>query len=86
MSKRTIGLVLLLVGSLAIGYAAGQRFFSIFDGTVPKGSMTDLVRAGAHAAYVTAGLVFGAVIFVWTVIAVVLARFFPAATKVGPAA
>lgn len=86
MSKRTIGLVLLLIGSLAIGYAAGQRFFSIFDGTVPKGSMTDLVRAGAHAAYVTAGLVFGGAIFVWAALAAFLARFFSSAPKGGPSA
>ena len=79
MSKRLIGLALSLIGSVAIGLLAGQKFFQIFDKTVPAGSMTDLVRAGTHTAYLVSGFVFGLVIFGWTTIAAWLARFFPAA-------
>ena len=81
MSKRMIGLVLSLIGSLGIGVLAGQKFFLLFDKTVPAGSMTDLVRAGTHTAYLGSGIVFGLVIFAWTTAAAWLARYFPAPTK-----
>ena len=87
MSKKTIGLILNLVGSVVIGVLAGQKFFAIFDKTVPAGSMTDLVRAGTHTAYLMSGAIFGVVIFLWTALAAWLARFFPGASKdVTPAA
>ncbi len=76
MSKRMIGLVLSLIGSVAIGVLAAQKFFALFDKTVPAGSMTDLVRTGTHAAYISSGVVFGVVIFGWTVLAAWLSRFF----------
>lgn len=79
MSKRMIGLVLSLIVSVGIGVAAGQNFFRIFDKTVPAGSMTELVRAGTHTAYLVSGFVLGLAIFGWTVAAAWLARFFPAA-------
>jgi uncharacterized membrane protein YjfL (UPF0719 family) len=85
MSKRAIGLILNLVVSLVIGVLAGQRFFSIFDKTVPAGSMTELVRAGTHTAYLMAGALFGVVIFAWTAVAAWLARFFPAGAPAEPA-
>lgn len=85
MSKRMIGLVLSLIVSVAIGVVAGQNFFRIFDKTVPAGSMTDLVRAGTHTAYLFSGIVLGLVIFVWTVIAAWMARFFPAASEAAAA-
>ena len=81
MSKRMIGLVLILVVSLGIGVLAAQKFFQLFDKTVPAGSMTSLVRAGTHTAYLMSGLVFGLVISLWTAAAVWLSRYFPADTK-----
>lgn len=84
MSKRVIGLALSLIGSLGIGVLAAQKFFALFDKTVPAGSMTDLVRAGTHTAYIGTGIVLGLVIFGWTTAAVWLGRFFPAAAKPGP--
>jgi hypothetical protein len=81
MSKRMIGLALSLIGSVGIGVLAAQQFFKLFDKTVPAGSMTDLVRAGTHTAYVGTGVVFGVVIFAWTVAAAWLSKYFPAAAK-----
>ena len=81
MSKRVIGLILSLIVSVGIGVIAGQKFFLLFDKTVPAGSMTDLVRAGTHTAYLVSGIVFGLVIFAWTIAAVWLARYFPAPAK-----
>ena len=78
MSKRVIGLALSLIGSVGIGVLAAQKFYQLFDKTVPAGSMTDLVRAGTHTAYLGSGVLFGLVIFAWTTAAVWLARFFPA--------
>jgi len=85
VSKRVIGLVLSLIGSMGIGVIAGQKFFLLFDKTVPAGSMTDLVRAGTHTAYLVSGVMFGLVIFAWTTAAAWLARFFPAAGSDAPA-
>lgn len=81
MSKRVIGLVLSFIVSVGIGLLAGEKFFQLFDKTVPAGSMTDLVRAGTHTAYLGSGFLFGLVIFGWTTAAAWLGRFFPAAPK-----
>jgi predicted permease len=77
MSKRMIGLALSLIVSVGIGLLAAQKFFILFDKTVPAGSMTELVRAGTHSAYLVSGVIFGVVIFAWATAAVWLSRFFP---------
>ena len=81
MSKRVIGLVLSLIVSVGIGVLAAEKFFVLFDKTVPAGTMTDLVRAGTHTAYLGSGVVFGLVIFAWATAAAWLARFFPATVE-----
>ena len=83
MSKRSVGIILLLIGSVLIGIAAGQRFFWIFDKTVPQGAMTDLVRAGTHGTYLVSGAVFGLVVFVWSFVAALSAKFFRASPDAG---
>ncbi len=86
MSKRVIGLVLSLIVSIGIGVIAGQKFFLLFDKTVPAGSMTDLVRAGTRTAYLGSGVFFGLIIFGWATAAAWLARFFPVAPEAKAAA
>jgi predicted permease len=86
MSKRLIGLALSLIVSIGIGVLAAQKFFLLFDRTVPAGSMTDLVRAGTHTAYLGSGVLFGIVIFAWATVAVWLAKFFPATPSSGTTA
>jgi len=76
MSKRMLGLALSLIVSMGIGILAAQQFFRLFDKTVPAGSMTDLVRAGTHTAYIGTGIVLGVAIFAWTVLAIWLGQFF----------
>ena len=78
MSRRLVGIILLAVGSLLLGYLGGSYAFRLFDKTVPPAVITDLVRGTAHAAYISLGVVFGIVIFAWTLLAVVASRFFPA--------
>jgi hypothetical protein len=86
MSKRLIGLALSLIVSIGIGVAAAQKFYLLFDKTVPAGSMTDLVRAGTHTAYLGSGVLFGVVIFGWATAAAWLAKFFPATASAGATA
>jgi predicted permease len=86
MSKKMLGLALSLIVSVGIGVLAAQKFFVLFDKTVPAGSMTDLVRTGTHTAYLATGVVFGLVIFAWATAAAWLARFFPAAPGRGSVA
>ena len=85
MSKRVIGLALSLIVSVGIGVLAAQKFFQLFDKTVPAGSMTDLVRAGTHTAYLGSGVLFGVVIFGWATAAVWLSRFFESSPNTGRA-
>jgi hypothetical protein len=86
MSKRLIGLALSLIVSIGIGVIAAQKFFVLFDKTVPAGTMTDLVRAGTHTAYLGSGVLFGIVIFAWATVAAWLAKFFAATPSSGTTA
>ena len=77
MSPRTIvGLVLLAIGSLLIGWYAGGWGFSLFEKTVPAGAVTTLIRSGTKGAYVTGGFLLGVVIFGWTTLVAWLAPHF----------
>ena len=76
MNKRFVGIGLLAVGSLVMGIMAGNYAFRLFDKTVPPAVITDLVRGGAHAAYVSFGVVLGVVVFLWSMAVAFLARFF----------
>lgn len=87
MDKRVIGLVLLLVGSVAIGALAGDRFFSLFVKTVPPAVLTSFNKGTAHGAFIVYGLVFGGGIFLWTLVGILSAPLFgrrKAASEVRP--
>ena len=83
MTKSIVGMILLLVGGLAIGWYGGSSAFSIFEKTVPAGAITDLVKGGTRAAYTTGGLVFGLVIAVYALIAAWASPFFRSSAKSG---
>ncbi|HEX6850654.1 MAG TPA: hypothetical protein VF139_04545 [Candidatus Polarisedimenticolaceae bacterium] len=76
MSKRVVGMVLLLVGGLVIGWYAGSWGFSMFEKTVPAGAVTDLVRGGTRAAYRTGGLVVGVIAAAYALLAAWASPFF----------
>jgi hypothetical protein len=81
MSPRTIvGLVVLLIGSLVIGWYAGSWGFSLFEKTVPAGAVTQLVRSGTRGAYVSGGILLGLVIFAWTALVAWLSPLFRSGT------
>jgi hypothetical protein len=77
MSIRTIiGLVILLAGSLFIGWSFGGRGYSLFEKTVPAGAITELVRTGTKGAYMTGGIFLGLIIFGWSALVAWASRFF----------
>jgi hypothetical protein len=76
MSRRTIGILLLLAGCEGLGLMSGQWFFGIFSKTVPPAMITDFNRATAHALFLWRGLIAGFIFFLWSFLAVSLAPFF----------
>jgi hypothetical protein len=76
MTRKVLGLILLLAGSEAIGFLAASRYFHLFRATVPPALMTNFNLTSAHAAFLLYGAALGVGIFVWAVLAVVLSRFF----------
>ena len=77
MNFRTItGLVLLAIGSIAIGWYFGGWGYSLFEKTVPAGAITELVKTATKGAYVSGGLLLALVIFGWSVLVAWASRFF----------
>ena len=85
MSKRNIGIVVLLVCSEILGVGAGHWFFEVFKFTVPPATLSDFMRASAYSAFVVNGLGLGFVLFLFTLTALLLRRFFatPDGSKAG---
>lgn len=76
MSKRLVGMILVLVGGLVIGWYAGSWGYSLFEKTVPAGAVTELVRGGTRAAYTTGGLLLGLIVAAYALLAAWVSRFF----------
>jgi hypothetical protein len=76
MSRRLIGIVLLLVGSLTLGVLSGQFYFRIYTRTVPAAVLTTFNTSTAHGYFLWRGLQVGLVFFLWALLAVGLARMF----------
>jgi hypothetical protein len=81
MSKKMLGLILLLIGGEIIGLVAGNYAYRLFDQTVPPAVITTLVRNGARGAYLLFGGMLGIVIALWTVLVAWCARFFLGGSK-----
>ena len=76
MSRRTVGILVLLGASVALGIAIGERFFRLFVHTVPPMAMSGFSQSAAHGAYLTYGLLLGVLMCAWSLLAVLLSRFF----------
>jgi hypothetical protein len=76
MSKRNIGIVVLLVCSELLGLGAGHWFFGVFKTTVPPTAVSDFMRATAYSYFVMNGLGLGFVLFLFTLAALAARRFF----------
>jgi len=82
MSKRIVGLILLLGVSLALGIAMGEVNFGLLQKTMPPMAVSSFNQGTAHVMFVIYGAGGGVVIFIWTLLAMMLAPLFrPAAKK-----
>ncbi len=76
MSRRNVGLILLLAASVILGIVIGGVFYRLLLQTVPPAFLTSLNRAAALTAYVVSGAVAGVVICLWSLGAIALSRLF----------
>ena len=78
MSRRTLGILLLLGGSLVLGALGGEVNYRLFLKSVPPMALSQVSSSAAHMFFIGYGLVLGVVVFGWSMLAAVLARFFGA--------
>lgn len=76
MSRRMVGVLLLLGASLTIGILAGEQFFQLFRKTVPPMALSGFSVSAAHGIFLTYGLVLGLILCGWALLTVVLSGFF----------
>jgi len=83
MSKRTVGILLLLVVSEVLGVLSGHWYFGVFTKTVPPAVTTDFNLTAAYSLFLWRGMLLGLGIFVLALLAVVAAPLFrpPAASQ-----
>ena len=75
-TRGRIGLLLLLVASLAMGLLLGQWFFKIYTQTVPAAVVTSFNVATAHGWFLWNGVLAGLVLFIWGLLVMWLAPLF----------
>jgi len=76
MSRRSVGVILLAVCSLALGVLAGLQYFHLFEITVPPAVLTDFIKSTARWAYITYGLITAGLLFVWSLLVALIAPLF----------
>lgn len=76
MSRRIVGILLLLVGSEIVGILSAERFYRLFLTTVPPAAVSSFSQSAAHAAFLLYGAGLGIVIFAWALLAAGVSRFF----------
>jgi len=81
MSMKGFGVLLVVIGSEALGLAMGEMSYRFFMKTVPPLAMTNLMSGTAHAAYLTYGAVAGVVILIWALLVKFLSHLFTGSGK-----
>jgi hypothetical protein len=76
MSRRMVGILILLAGSEALGLLSGHWYFGIFTRTVPAAVVTDFNRATAYGYFLWRGLLLGLLFFLWALAAALSAPLF----------
>jgi hypothetical protein len=76
VSRRTIGLVFVLLGSEVIGVLAGEWFYGIFQKTVPPAAVAEFTRSAAHGWFLLNGAFVGLVVFGWALVVRAIAPVF----------
>ena len=65
MKGRTLGIILLLAGSVLLGLIAGQLNWTLFKKAIPPTMVSELSLVAARGAAFTCGLLTGATLFLW---------------------
>lgn len=76
MKRRTIGILLLLVGSIALGLIAGHMDWILFRKAIPPTMASELNLVTVRGAAFSYGLAIGAALFVWGLLAAIVAPVF----------
>jgi hypothetical protein len=76
MNRTVLGVIILLIGSIALGAIVGDRFFNLFTKTVPPAVLTSFNRGTAHGAFIAYGLILGVAIFAWSIAVVFIGPLF----------
>ena len=76
MSRKTWGLILLLIGSETLGLLLGEWYFRLFIKTVPPLVMSGFNQEAAHVAFMFYGALTGLVLLAWGLVAALVTRLF----------
>jgi len=76
MSGRQVGLMLLLILSLALGVLMGEMFHRVFMANIPPAMLSSFNKATAQFTHILYGLIAGVVMFLWAILAASLAPLF----------
>jgi hypothetical protein len=76
MGRRSVGIILLLAGSVAIGALLGWFAYGVFKTNVPQQLMAVSDKVTVPSQFVGAGAAWGLLIFAWSLLAVACSRWF----------
>ena len=81
MGSKTVGIIILLVASVAAGALCGNIFFRLFTQTVPPAVLTSFNKGTAHGMFIVYGLVMGFGIFLWSLLVMAGSKLFKGKKK-----
>ena len=76
MSRSRFGIILALLGSLALGSAFGYIFLKLFESNVPQQWLSSFQASTSPFTFIGTGTLLGLVIFVWSLVVAWLAPGF----------
>lgn len=77
MSGRTLaGLVVALLACMGLGIGFGEWYYRLFENAIPEALKAQTNMQGTHIMFILRGVVIGAILFVWTLLATLTARLF----------
>jgi hypothetical protein len=76
MKGRTVGLILLLVGSVVLGLIAGQMNWTLFRKAIPPTMVSELNQITARGAAYTYGALTALLLFAWGLLVALVAPVF----------
>ena len=85
MSLRMFGIILLLVGSEALGLFSGRCFYKLMMATMPPIGMSALNQGAAGVAFTTYGAIGGLIVFAWALLTIFVSPLFRSKAAAKPA-